>query len=52
MLGLNSAGKTVLLYKMKLGETISPTPTIGFNVETVPYKKCDFAIFDVGSNFR
>jgi hypothetical protein len=32
MLGLDAAGKTTILYKMKLGEVVSSVPTIGFNV--------------------
>lgn len=35
LLGLDAAGKTTLLYKLKLNETISAIPTVGFNVETV-----------------
>lgn len=35
MLGLDAAGKTTLLYRLKLGEVVSSVPTIGFNVETV-----------------
>ena len=35
MLGLDAAGKTTILYKMKLGEVVSSVPTIGFNMETV-----------------
>jgi GTPase SAR1 family protein len=38
MIGLDSAGKTTVLYKLKLGEVVSTIPTIGFNVETVKYK--------------
>jgi hypothetical protein len=34
-------GKTTILYKLKLGETVSTIPTIGFNVETVNYKKLE-----------
>lgn len=33
MLGLDGAGKTTILYKLKLGEVVSTIPTIGFNVE-------------------
>jgi ADP-ribosylation factor protein 1 len=33
MLGLDAAGKTTILYKLKLGEALSSVPTIGFNVE-------------------
>lgn len=32
MLGLDGAGKTTVLYSLKLGEVISTIPTIGFNV--------------------
>ena len=37
MLGLDAAGKTTILYKLKLDETVSTIPTIGFNVETVKH---------------
>ena len=33
--GLDAAGKTTILYKLKLGEIVTTIPTIGFNVETV-----------------
>lgn len=48
MLGLDAAGKTTILYKLRIGEVIPTTPTIGFNVETVKYKKIDFTVWDVG----
>lgn len=48
MIGLDGAGKTTILYKLKLGQVIHTIPTIGFNVETVKYKKIEFNIFDVG----
>jgi len=48
MLGLDAAGKTTILYKLKLGEVVSSVPTIGFNVETVEYKKINFTVWDVG----
>ena len=34
MLGLDAAGKTTILYKMKLNEVVNTIPTVGFNVET------------------
>ena len=34
MLGLDAAGKTTCLYKMKLNEVVNTIPTIGFNVES------------------
>ena len=38
MCGLNSAGKTTILYKWRLGEVVTTIPTIGFNVETLEFK--------------
>ena len=49
MVGLDAAGKTTILYKLKLNETVSTIPTIGFNVETVsPCKGLTFTVWDVG----
>ena len=49
MLGLDGAGKTTVLYKLKLQEVVSTIPTIGFNVETVkPAKNVSFTVWDVG----
>ncbi|KMP04158.1 ADP-ribosylation factor [Coccidioides immitis RMSCC 2394] len=42
MVGLDAAGKTTILYKLKLGEIVTTIPTIGFNVETVEYKNIQF----------
>ncbi|KAK2099547.1 Arf GTPase arf1 [Saguinus oedipus] len=42
MVGLDAAGKTTILYKLKLGEIVTTIPTIGFNVETVEYKNIGF----------
>lgn len=46
--GLDAAGKTTILYKLKLGEVVTTIPTIGFNVESVSYKNIDFTVWDVG----
>eukprot|EP00892_Ulva_mutabilis_P011607 jgi/Ulvmu1/8819/UM048_0075.1 len=48
MLGLDSAGKTTILYKLHIGEILSTVPTIGFNVEKVQYKNVVFTVWDVG----
>ena len=48
MVGLDAAGKTSILYKLKLNETMHTIPTIGFNVETVTYKNINFTVWDVG----
>lgn len=48
MLGLDAAGKTTIVYKLKLGEVLNSVPTIGFNVETVEFKNIKFNVWDVG----
>lgn len=48
MLGLDSAGKTTILYKLKLDTIISTIPTVGFNVENVKFKSLNMTIWDVG----
>ncbi|KAL9265203.1 ADP-ribosylation factor 1-like protein [Drosera capensis] len=48
MVGLDAAGKTTILYKLKLGEVVTTIPTIGFNVETLEYKHVSFTVWDVG----
>ncbi|XP_061445509.1 uncharacterized protein LOC133366441 [Rhineura floridana] len=48
LLGLDAAGKTTLLYKLKLNETPMTIPTIGFNVETIqPINNVSFTMWDV-----
>ena len=48
ILGLDNAGKTTLMYKLKLGEVVTSIPTLGFNLETVKYKHISFTMWDVG----
>merc|ERR1719429_737623 len=52
MVGLDAAGKTTVLYKLKLGEVVTTIPTIGFNVETVEYRNLNFTVWDVGGQDR
>ena len=52
LLGLDAAGKTTILYKMKLNETVNTIPTIGFNVETLQYKNLEFNCWDIGGQFK
>ncbi|KAG1752582.1 ADP-ribosylation factor [Suillus paluster] len=52
MIGLDAAGKTTILYKLKLGEVVTTIPTIGFNVETVEYKNIAFTVWDVGGQHK
>ncbi|XP_029426370.1 ADP-ribosylation factor-like protein 14 [Nannospalax galili] len=50
LLGLDSAGKSTLLYRLKLAETLSTIPTIGFNVEMIQLENSSLAltVWDVG----
>ena len=48
VLGLDNAGKTTILYQLKMGEVVSTIPTIGFNVETVTYGNLTFQVWDLG----
>eukprot|EP00730_Choanoeca_flexa_P007918 TRINITY_DN12414_c0_g1_i1.p1 TRINITY_DN12414_c0_g1~~TRINITY_DN12414_c0_g1_i1.p1 ORF type:complete len:183 (+),score=48.40 TRINITY_DN12414_c0_g1_i1:338-886(+) len=52
MVGLDAAGKTTILYKLKLGEVITTIPTIGFNVEEVSYKNLNLNVWDVGGQTK
>ncbi|KAH7637524.1 adp-ribosylation factor-like protein 4c [Dermatophagoides farinae] len=53
MVGLDSAGKTTALYRLKFGQYINTLPTIGFNCEKIriDFKKSkgvSFTIWDIG----
>ncbi len=48
MLGLDAAGKTTVLYKLKLNEVVTTIPTIGFNVEEVKFQNLTLTIWDIG----
>ncbi|XP_039999856.1 ADP-ribosylation factor-like protein 14 [Xiphias gladius] len=52
LLGLDNAGKSTLLYKLKLNARVSTVPTIGFNVEMLEARKngksVAVTVWDVG----
>ncbi|XP_063819226.1 ADP-ribosylation factor-like [Pseudophryne corroboree] len=49
MLGLDAAGKTTVVYKLKLNETVCTIATIRFNVETLePIPAIVFTLWDMG----
>eukprot|EP00743_Colponemidia_sp_Colp-15_P003718 GILK01004012.1.p1 GENE.GILK01004012.1~~GILK01004012.1.p1 ORF type:complete len:189 (-),score=17.14 GILK01004012.1:230-796(-) len=52
MVGLDAAGKTTLLYRLKLGKSISTIATMGFNVEHFSHSGVSFAVWDVGGQKR
>lgn len=39
---------SAILYKLKLGQSVTTIPTVGFNVETITYKNVKFNVWDVG----
>ncbi|CAL2046424.1 unnamed protein product [Caenorhabditis brenneri] len=47
MLGLDAAGKTSLLYKLKFGNTDNVIPTIGFNMETITIDNFPMTLLEV-----
>merc|ERR550537_323233 len=52
MLGLDAAGKTTVLYKLKHNETVTTIPTVGFNVEELEYKRLRMTVWDIGGQDR
>merc|ERR1712098_40750 len=48
ILGLDSAGKTTILYRLKTAETIHSEPTVGLNVESLDYKDFTLMLWDLG----
>lgn len=53
LLGLDSAGKSTVLYKLKLAKDIVTLPTVGFNVEMLELgKRLSFTVWDVGGQER
>eukprot|EP00927_Polykrikos_kofoidii_P000947 TRINITY_DN10352_c0_g1_i3.p1 TRINITY_DN10352_c0_g1~~TRINITY_DN10352_c0_g1_i3.p1 ORF type:complete len:366 (-),score=58.12 TRINITY_DN10352_c0_g1_i3:65-1162(-) len=48
MTGIDAAGKTSLLYKIRLAEVVTTIPTIGFNVEIVDSEALRITCWDVG----
>ncbi|KAG6556165.1 hypothetical protein Mapa_002106 [Marchantia paleacea] len=53
MLGLDAAGKTTILYKLKMGERVATIPTIGFNVEHLQHENnVSFTVWDVGGQSK
>ena len=48
MLGLDAAGKTTIMYKLKLNEVVTTIPTIGFNVEEIQFHNLKMTVWDVG----
>uniref|UniRef100_A0AC35U851 ADP-ribosylation factor-like protein n=1 Tax=Rhabditophanes sp. KR3021 TaxID=114890 RepID=A0AC35U851_9BILA len=57
ILGLDNAGKTTILYRIKLHQIVLPQPTVGFNcekcrVENGIAKGHHFSLWDIGGHHR
>ena len=52
MVGLDAAGKTTILYKIKMGETVKILPTIGLYIQTLDYKNLNLIVWNVGGASR
>jgi len=50
--GLDAAGKTTILYKLKPNEVVMIVPTIGFSIERVKYRNIFLTAWDVGGHER
>eukprot|EP00045_Choanoeca_perplexa_P019040 m.293710 g.293710 ORF g.293710 m.293710 type:complete len:192 (+) comp29313_c0_seq1:105-680(+) len=48
LFGLDAAGKTTILYHLKLGKALPTIPTIGFNVEDFSMPKSTLRLWDIG----
>ena len=47
MLGLDAAGKTTILYQLKLGMNLETIPTMGFVYEKIEHKNFKLSVWDV-----
>jgi len=47
MVGPEAAGKTTILYKLKLGDVVPTFPTVGFTVESVEYKNLRLDVWEM-----
>ena len=47
-MGLDSSGKTTMLYRLKLGETVVTQKTLGFNIESFAYDGINWTVWDIG----
>lgn len=52
MNGLDAAGKTTILYKIKVGEVETKIPTIGMIIETTSSPKVEFLSWDHGGRSK
>eukprot|EP00441_Pelagodinium_beii_P016671 CAMPEP_0197671850 /NCGR_PEP_ID=MMETSP1338-20131121/77580_1 /TAXON_ID=43686 ORGANISM="Pelagodinium beii, Strain RCC1491" /NCGR_SAMPLE_ID=MMETSP1338 /ASSEMBLY_ACC=CAM_ASM_000754 /LENGTH=187 /DNA_ID=CAMNT_0043251831 /DNA_START=114 /DNA_END=674 /DNA_ORIENTATION=+ len=46
LIGLDGAGKTTILYRLKLDEDVTNPSDVGFNVESIEYQDVQFTFWD------
>eukprot|EP01116_Phalansterium_solitarium_P022555 TRINITY_DN748_c0_g1_i3.p1 TRINITY_DN748_c0_g1~~TRINITY_DN748_c0_g1_i3.p1 ORF type:complete len:179 (+),score=30.60 TRINITY_DN748_c0_g1_i3:1100-1636(+) len=46
--GLNAAGKTTWLLRIRTGGVVCAPATIGYNIETITHRNVEFTILDLG----
>ena len=47
IVGLDGAGKSTMLYKLKVDKIVTTTPIVGFSVETVAYNNIAYTSWDI-----
>ena len=47
MLGLDAAGKTTIIFQLKLGLSVQTMPTLGFVYEQIEYQNFRMNVWDV-----
>lgn len=52
LVGLDSAGKTTVLLRLRYGHYVNAVPTAGFNTERVSAGGCRWVVWDVGGAER
>jgi len=48
ILGLDNAGKTTIVKKLKGDDLTSISPTLGFSIETLEFRGLNLNIWDIG----
>lgn len=48
MLGIGAAGKTTILYRLKMNQVVHTIATVGFTLETVHFGDLEFCVWDLG----
>jgi len=52
MVGFDAAGKTTILFKLKIGKVTDFTPTIGMNIQTIKHQNVEFTCHDIGGGLK